>query len=198
MRELSRRQFVGIMSIDERLRKSVKELGAIVPVIATEDGKIIDGRHRIAISRKWPVVTIKAKDPLKIARIKWDIHDVRRDFDEDAKSEIINEAAEILKQKGVKTGDISKKLSQVFPLSEVTIRAYLKPEYKMKTAPILEEEMERKGFEHEPPSKTDAIIRGEIRRGRPPKTFIWECPSCQTAYEFFGTIKGFKRVEGGK
>ena len=114
----------------EFLRKSREQIGELEPVIMTEDGRIIDGRHRLAAHPGWRKVIVK-KSPKEA--LKERIHRTlkSRVTRKERKAQIL-EYALYLEEEGVKPEKMVSALAKELPFSEDYLRKLPPAKYKNK------------------------------------------------------------------
>jgi len=122
------------------LKQSLKEIGVLYPVLADAEGRIIDGKHRLAVDPKWPVFVlpdINTDEKHLVARIIANTH--RRTVSAEEKQQWLGELAE-------KTGWTPQQIAEKLGMSYQWIMKYLPNNYKEKTwdrQPILQRRIER-------------------------------------------------------
>jgi hypothetical protein len=113
----------------EFLRKSREQVGELEPVRITEDGRIIDGRHRLEAYPSWRKETVK-KTPREAAVERIHRTVKSRVTRKERKAQIL-ELALHLEEEGVKQEDMVSALAKEIPFSTRYIRSLLPAKYKM-------------------------------------------------------------------
>ena len=108
------------------LKKSKEAIGALVPILKSATGEVIDGVHRKVIDPDWPSITLKYIDTdakFTMARIvaNW----ARREMSAVEKHEGLSLLAKL-------TGWTPVELAENTGLSYRTVMRYLAPEYKLR------------------------------------------------------------------
>lgn len=126
---------------EERIRKgtfkkSAKEFGELYPVLISEDGEVLDGKHRLEEVPNWKKVKLPIKNKRDKLRVTIVSNYHRRTMQPKELRELLNSLAEELTKKLKKEERkhgvdlVWKFLNRV--VSHRTIERYLLPEYKMK------------------------------------------------------------------
>ena len=114
----------------EFLRKSREQIGELEPVIMTEDGRVIDGKHRLKAYPGWRKVIVN-KSPKEA--LKERIHRTlkARVTRKERQAQIL-EYALYLEEEGVKPEEMVSALAKELPFSEDYLRKLLPAKYKNK------------------------------------------------------------------
>jgi hypothetical protein len=178
------------MPVDEdhvrRIKRSVKLLGHIYPVLTTKSGELIDGRHRLAADPKWPKTALNVDDPLDAYVIHLRLHDLRREFGSGERRELVNKIAEELEKRGYKPGKIGPLIAKMTEYPLPTVDSWLEDRFKAKVGPAIKRELMAEIRDGElmpetreggtpPPPAAEVPAR---RAGRPPKPTVVPCPWC--------------------
>ena len=133
----------------EFLRKSREQVGELEPVRITEDGRVIDGKHRLAASPRWRKVIVKvtSKEALK-ERIHRTLKS--RVTRKERQAQLL-EYALYLEEEGVKPKEMVSALAKELPFSEDYIRKLLPAKYKFKEK--REAALKRHAFARPSPAK---------------------------------------------
>lgn len=109
---------------DYDLKKSIKVVGPLLPVLRDKNGRLIDGLHRLHADKNWPTVTIPIHGVNSdIARIVVNVQ--RRQVSRKEKTEMLRELAE-------KTGWSPEEIAEKTGMSVSWVRKYLPSQYKDK------------------------------------------------------------------
>jgi len=122
------------MSEDEEfiefLRRSREQVGELEPVILTEEGRVIDGKHRLKAYPGWhKVIVRKSKKEALRERIHRTLK--ARVTRKERKAQIL-EYALYLEEDGVNPEDMVSALAKELPFSERYLRKLLPAKYKKK------------------------------------------------------------------
>jgi hypothetical protein len=112
----------------EDLRASYAKYGPLRKVVVTQFG-IAGGETRKRAVPEWPEVRKDVADLYDHLRLKAS-DNIQAVKPASWWEMVVNEAAKELAKKGVKPGDVAKRLVQDFPLSEKRVLFYLRPEFK--------------------------------------------------------------------
>jgi len=194
------------MSEDEEfiefLKKSREQIGELEPVIMTEDGRIIDGRHRLAAYPGWRKVIVK-KSPKEA--LKERIHRTlkARVTRKERQAQIL-EYALYLEEEGVKPEEMVSALAKELPFSEQYLRSLLPAKYK-KTQMARQRKKLRNSvsqfdesvFAHESSSEKldiDQRHKGAVKpKPKPVKTLT--CPRCHVEIRTVYCTKCFSELD---
>jgi len=165
--------------IVEWLKRSREIIGELEPVIATPDGEIIDGKHRLKAYPGWKTVTVEAEELDKIVqRIHRNIH--RKMSRAETKQAII-QLALALEKKGIPKDSLIDEIKKYTPFSEDYIRSLLPAKYKR--------EYKKK---EKPPVKIlypETKAKPETPKPEAPKTVpTYLCPVCGTKLKLVGNL----------
>jgi len=114
---------------DESLKKSIDATGPLYEVLVSEDGEVLDGKHRLAVNPNHPKKTVPAKTRIEKILIRLHAHHRRRVPRAETEA-LILELAQELEKTGVTKEDISAQLGKITPYSERWIRELLPLEFK--------------------------------------------------------------------
>jgi len=169
----------------EFLRKSREQVGELEPVRITEDGRIIDGKHRLAAYPGWRKVIVKAtsKEALK-ERIHRTLKS--RVTRKERQAQIL-EYALYLEEEGVKPEEMVSALASELPFSKDYIRKLLPARYKFKEK--REAALKRHAFAGPSPAKkankaTEIVIPSEPIREQTPSLPVPQVVPTPLAGEF--------------
>jgi hypothetical protein len=127
--------------IVSQLRDSKATVGPLIPIFTDSEGKIIDGRHRIAADKSWPTQRLQLNKRQSLtARIA--LNTIRHP----ASSADFNELAKLLKREGVPRDKIASTIARETGLSQTCVTTHLRPEYKRPAAPDVERWTKPKTF----------------------------------------------------
>lgn len=139
------------------LAKSKKKLGALMPIIMSKDGDIVEGFHRAAADKKWPrQVNENLDTPAKIALAKIVANLQRRDVPSLEKIEWVTDWAEAKIEEGFK-GDLVKLLAEETGFSKRWAQKYLPDKFKKK-------EMDKKTAAQIEPDR-DQLVKIDLAKG---------------------------------
>lgn len=112
----------------EYLRRSREQVGELEPVIVSESGFVIDGRHRLKAYPGWHKVVVPGKD---VDALMKRIHrSIKSRVPTKERKMQLMEFAIYLEQEGVKQADMITELTKRVPFSEQYIRKLLPKKYK--------------------------------------------------------------------
>lgn len=114
---------------NESLKKSKNTVGILYEALVSEDGEILDGKHRLDSDPNWPKKNIVAKTRIEKILIRMHAHHRRRVPREETQTMLL-ELAHELEKTGVAKETISSELAKRTPYSEQYIRLLLPEEYK--------------------------------------------------------------------
>ncbi|MGD0330227.1 MAG: hypothetical protein ABSB40_07230 [Nitrososphaeria archaeon] len=112
----------------DELRKSADLLGHIHPVLRTQFG-IAAGSSRLEADPNWPVVDVPVKNPYNYYRLMAGDNQREDKTEEWWKAVVILSGYELMKR-GLKPGEITKRLEKDFPISGSKLRQLLPDELK--------------------------------------------------------------------
>ncbi|RLI45712.1 hypothetical protein DRO64_02085 [Candidatus Bathyarchaeota archaeon] len=81
-----------------QLKKSLKAVGYLYPVLKSRSGKTLDGIHRKQIDPKWPEKIVDVESPYQEALIRLWANYRRKVSSEEVRQLIIQMAEELMKQ----------------------------------------------------------------------------------------------------
>jgi len=113
----------------ESLQKSVKTVGELYPVLENQDGKILDGHHRLESNPKHHRKTVQTKNRAEEILVRLHAHHRRQVPQEETKALLV-ELAQELEKSGVPKENVTAELCKVVPFSERYVRLLLPQEYK--------------------------------------------------------------------
>lgn len=138
---------------DYDLNKSKEVVGPLLPVLKDENGRLIDGFHRLHADKDWPTLTVPIQGvESDIARIVVNVQ--RRQVTPREKTEMLKDLAE-------KTGWSPEQIAEKTGMSVSWVRKYLPSKYKDKEMVKLAEKKHRKA------KKSSGSIK--------------KCPDCESA-----------------
>jgi len=107
------------------LKASIDKLGVLVPIIKDKLGNVIDGNHRLQITKDAPVFVVDIKNPQDraIARLAINLH--RRKLSSEEKTKLLKEIAEL-------TLWSSQQIADAIGMSQNWVLKYLPEQYKDK------------------------------------------------------------------
>jgi hypothetical protein len=111
----------------EQIRRTLRSYGAVYPVLVDQDGRLIDGAHRLKVWPKWPKVVMKnVKTPYDLLAVRVLANTARRTVSEQERVREIRKMGGFLEKMGLKTKDEqARKISQDTGLSETYVRRLL-------------------------------------------------------------------------
>lgn len=110
--------------VEYDIKKGLKHVGMLYPVIQDANGQIIDGFHRLKIDPDWPVFRlphIKTETQYALAKLIANLH--RREMSREEKSTKLGEIAKA-------TGWTAEKIAENLGMSVNWVRLYLPDRYK--------------------------------------------------------------------
>jgi DNA-binding transcriptional ArsR family regulator len=113
------------------LRLSGERVGRLYPILLDRDGKIIDGRHRLAADENWPkrqLEQVETEEKRIIARLISNV--CRRPVPAEEKREMLEKLGEIYMKNGVEPGKIARKIGEKTGMSYRWVMKYLPDKYK--------------------------------------------------------------------
>ncbi len=183
----------------EYLRRSREQVGELEPVIVTEDGRVIDGRHRLEAYPGWRRVIVKAS---KKEALRERIHRTlkSRVTRKERQAQIL-EYALYLEDEGVKPEEMVSALARELPFSERYLRKLLPKKYKrryLKSEKLTEErqfgtEFRIEGFPEHPSAVSEVPAEKPRPRRMIPRAFA--CPECRVEIETLRCSKCFSELE---
>lgn len=121
---------------DYDLKKSKEVVGPLLPVLKDENGRIIDGIHRLEADRNWPTQTVPIHGvDSDIARIVINVQ--RREVPPKEKTGMLKDLAE-------ETGWSPEEIAEKTGMSVSWVRKYLPSKYKNKEMAKLAEKKHEK------------------------------------------------------
>jgi site-specific DNA-methyltransferase (adenine-specific) len=105
------------------LKKSVKEVGQIFPVIKDQYGNILDGRHRKQVDPNWKETIVEVKDEVEALRIRVHANLVRRKVSNEEKREWVREAREIFRRKYGREGTV-REIAELLGTHQMFVNRY--------------------------------------------------------------------------
>jgi len=114
---------------NESLKKSSETVGLLYEAIVSEDGEVLDGKHRLEVNPNWPQKKVKAETRMQKILVRMHAHYRRRVSREETQSMLL-ELAQELEKTGIPKEDVSTELAKKTPYSEQYIRELLPVEYK--------------------------------------------------------------------
>ena len=106
------------------IKRSMRSVGPLYPVLIDGKGRIIDGHHRLREDPNWPIFkldNIKTKTQFPMVRLIANLH--RRQMTEEEKRQML---ADLKKE----TGWSNKKIAQELGVTDRWVRKYLPDEFK--------------------------------------------------------------------
>jgi hypothetical protein len=113
----------------DSLQKSVKIVGELYPVLTNQDGKILDGSHRIESNPKHYRKIVQTKNRAEEILIRVHAHHRRQVPQEETKAMLI-ELAKELEKDGIPKENVTAELYKLVPYSERYVRLLLPEIYK--------------------------------------------------------------------
>jgi len=113
----------------ESLAKSTSIVGELLPIIENQDGKVLEGNHRLELNPKWHRKTVKTKDRVEEILVRLHAHHRRRIPKEETQA-LLKELAQELLGKGVKKEDVSIEVCKIVPFDDGYVRELLPEEFK--------------------------------------------------------------------
>lgn len=114
---------------NESLKKSLNAVGPLYEAIVSEDGEVLDGKHRLEVDPNYPKKQVPAQTKLRKILIRMHAHHRRRVPREETQAMLL-ELAQELEKTGMPKEDISTELAKLLPYTESWIRQLLPLEYK--------------------------------------------------------------------
>ncbi len=115
---------------DESLKKSIQIVGELYPVLENQDGKILDGNHRVESNPKHHRKTVQTKNRIEEILVRVHAHHRRRIPQEETKALVDELAVELVKDE-IPKNLVSARLAELLPYSPGYIRQLLPEEFKM-------------------------------------------------------------------
>lgn len=162
-----------------RLAKLKEHVGEVYPVLADEEGNIINGWHRIRVDPNWHRKVVPCKDMAEKALVWLAAHERRAVTPKEVSVNLIHIAEKLLKE-NVPRDQIVAKISELTNYSESYIRKLLPAKYKalekarVKAVKTLYPEEKPKPAEEKPPER------------RVPTKYL--CPICGSGLAFIGDL----------
>jgi len=113
---------------DESLKKSIDATGPLYEVLVSEDGEVLDGKHRLAVNPNHPKKTVPAKTRIEKILVRLHAHHRRRVPREETQALILELAHELEKETAKE--NVATELVKWLPYNESYIRRLLPDEYK--------------------------------------------------------------------
>jgi hypothetical protein len=113
----------------DSLQKSVKIVGELYPVLTNQDGKILDGSHRIESNPKHYRKIVQTKNRMEEILVRLHAHHRRQIPQEETKAMLV-ELAKELEKDGIPTENVTAELYKLVPYSERYVRLLLPEMYK--------------------------------------------------------------------
>jgi hypothetical protein len=113
----------------ESLSKSVKVVGELHAIIVNQNGKVLDGNHRIESNPLWHTQTVNTKNRAEEILVRLHAHHRRQIPQEETKAMLI-ELAKELEKDGVLAENVTAELYKLVPYSESYVRRLLPEIYK--------------------------------------------------------------------
>jgi len=155
------------------IRASREKVGELYPVLVDEEGKIIDGYHRLEAYPDWVRKTVEPASPYEEALIWFAAHKRRKVTTKEAKVKFIAMAEELLKE-GVPKGEIATRLAEVTGYTVQRVSSLLPAKYKLKVKRVAG----RKGAVVKRLYKEK--IKKEVKKKQVRRPTKYLCPACGT------------------
>ena len=108
------------------LKLSCDHVGPLYPVLFDKHGNVIDGKHRLAVNKNWPKVTLDHVDTKKktlLARLASNV--CRRTVSDSEKTRMLTELGEIHLLEGLAPGKIAQEIAEETGMSYRWVMKYL-------------------------------------------------------------------------
>lgn len=148
----------------DSLQKSVKIVGELYPVLTNQDGKILDGSHRIESNPKHYRKIVQTKNRTEEILIRVHAHHRRQVPQEETKAMLI-ELAKELEKDGIPKENVTAEVIKLVPYSENYVRRLLPETYKQP------EKVEA--------GKTSALLGEHTIKSK----VACQCPSCLKVFD---------------
>lgn len=113
----------------ESLQKSVTVVGELYPVIENQNGKVLEGNHRIESNDKWHRKTVTTKNRAEEILVRMHAHHRRRVPREETQALLLELATELEKE-GTPKETVTTELYKLAPYSEGYIRELIPEKFK--------------------------------------------------------------------
>jgi hypothetical protein len=113
----------------DSLQKSVKIVGELYPVLTNQDGKILDGSHRIESNPKHYRKIVQTKNRTEEILVRVHAHHRRQVPQEETKAMLV-ELAKELEKDGIPKENVTAELYKLVPYTEQYVRRLLPEMYK--------------------------------------------------------------------
>ena len=114
---------------NESLKKSIQIVGELYPILENQDGKILDGNHRVESNPKHHRKTVQTKNRIEEILVRAHAHHRRRIPQEETKALVEELAVELVKDQ-IPKNLVSTRLAELLPYSSGYIRQLLSEEFK--------------------------------------------------------------------
>jgi len=114
---------------NESLQKSIKTVGELYPVLENQDGKILDGNHRVQSNPAHHRKTVQTKNRAEEILVRLHAHPRRQVPQEETKA-LLLELAQELEKSGTPKENVTAELCKVAPFSERYVRLLMPQEMK--------------------------------------------------------------------
>ena len=116
-----------------QLKKSCSIVGKLYPVLIDENGKIIDGHHRLEADANWPKMIVKgieSEEQLLLARLITNV--CRRDVSAAEKTEELQKLGLIYLNQGIPRNELISEISNKTGMSYRWVMKYIPNELKLR------------------------------------------------------------------
>ena len=113
----------------ESVAKSEKVIGQLYPRLVNQEGKSLDGDHRLAANPKWETKVVETKNRSEEILVRMHAHHRRRVPQEETKAMML-ELTKELEQSGIPKQDIAAELVKIVPYSKRWVLMLLPREFK--------------------------------------------------------------------
>ena len=107
----------------KKLEQSMKEIGQIYPVIKSQYGKILDGKHRKEVNPNCREEIVNVKDEVDELRIRVHVNLIRRKVSDEEKREWVREAREIFRKRHGREGTV-REIAELLGIDKMIVNRY--------------------------------------------------------------------------